>query len=46
VQRISGVEDINNLFSENVRLKIFLTENFQEVWDTMQRPTLRIIGID
>jgi hypothetical protein len=49
-KRISGVEDtieeIDTSVSENVKSKIFLTQNVQEVWDTMERPILRIIGIE
>ena len=48
--RISGVEDtieeIDSLVKENVKYNKFLAQNIQEIWDTMKRPNLRIIGIE
>ena len=29
-----------------LNLKKFLTENIQQIWNTMKRPNLRIIGIE
>ena len=46
----SGVEDtieeIDTSVKENVKSKKFLTQNIQEIWDTMKRPNLRIIEIE
>ena len=47
-ERISGVEDIlgeiNSSTKENLKSNKSLTQNIQEIWDTMKRPNLRIIG--
>jgi thymidine kinase len=32
--------------SKNAKFKKTLTQNFQEIQDTMRRPNIRIIGID
>ena len=49
-ERISGEEDsIENMgtkIKENAKCKKILTQNIQEIQDTMRRPNLRIIGID
>jgi hypothetical protein len=49
-ERISGVEDsienIDTTIKENAKCKKILTQNIQEIQDTMRRPKLRIIGID
>jgi hypothetical protein len=49
-ERISGAEDsIENMdttIKENAKCKKFLTQNIQEIRDTMRRPNLRIIGIN
>jgi chromosome segregation ATPase len=49
-KRISGVEDsIENMdttIKENAKCKKILTQNIQEIQDTMKRPNLRIIGVD
>ena len=49
-ERISGVEDsiddIDTSVKENIKSKKVLTQNVQELWDTMKRPNLRIIGIE
>jgi hypothetical protein len=52
-ERISGAEDsIENMdtrIKENAKCKMqkkILTQNIQEIQDTMRRPNLRIIGID
>jgi chromosome segregation ATPase len=49
-ERISGAEDsIENMgrtIKENAKCKKILTQNIQEIQDTMRRPTLRIIGVD
>jgi hypothetical protein len=48
--RISGAEDsIENIcttIKENGKCKKILTQNSQEIQDTMKRPNLRIIGVD
>ena len=31
---------------ENIKSNKFLTQNIQEIWDTMKRTNLRIIGIE
>jgi wobble nucleotide-excising tRNase len=49
-ERISGAEDsIENtetIIKENTKCKRVLTQNIQEIQDTMRRSNLRIIGID
>ena len=46
-ERISGSEDnfesIENTVRENAKPQKFLTQNVQEIQDTMRRPNLRII---
>jgi hypothetical protein len=36
----------DTLIKEIVNLKKCLTQNIKEIWDTMKRPNLRIIGIE
>jgi hypothetical protein len=49
-ERISGAEDSmeNNdtIIKENGKCKKILTQNIQEIQDTMKRPNLPIIGVD
>jgi hypothetical protein len=49
-ERISGIEDmieeIDTTVKENVSSENFLTQNIQEIRDTMKRPNRRIIGIE
>jgi hypothetical protein len=49
-ERISGAEDsvenMDTTIKENVKCKKILTQNIQEIQDTMRRLNLRIIGID
>jgi prefoldin subunit 5 len=49
-ERISGAEDtienIDTTVKENAKIKNPLTQNIQEIQDTMRRPNLRIIGIE
>jgi hypothetical protein len=49
-ERISGAEDcIKNMgttIKENTKCKKMLTQNIQEIQDTMRRPSLQIIGVD
>ena len=47
---ISGAEDsienIGTTIKENAKCKKLLTQNIQEIQDTMRKPNLRIIGIE
>ena len=49
-ERLLGVEvtkeEIDSLVKENIKYNKFLTQNILEIWDTMKRPNLRIIGIE
>ena len=49
-ERISGAEDyIENMdttIKENAKCKKILTQNIQEIQNTMRRSNLRVIGID
>ena len=49
-ERISGAEDsIGNMgttIKENAKCKKILTQNIQEIQDTMKRPNLQIIGVE
>jgi chromosome segregation ATPase len=49
-ERISGAEDtienIDTTVKENAKSKKLLTQNIQEIQDTMRRQNLRIIGIE
>jgi chromosome segregation ATPase len=49
-ERISGAEDsiknISTTIKENAKCKKILTQNIQEIQDTMRRPNLKIIGVD
>ena len=49
-ERISGAEDsIGNMdttIKENAKCKQILTQNIQEIQNTMKRPNLWIIGVD
>jgi DNA-binding FrmR family transcriptional regulator len=49
-ERISAIEGaikgMDTSIKENVKCKKFLTQNIQEIWHTVQRPNLRIIGIE
>jgi short-subunit dehydrogenase involved in D-alanine esterification of teichoic acids len=49
-EKMSGAEDtienIDTTIKENVKCKKILTQNIQEIQDTMRRPNLRIIGIE
>ena len=49
-ERISGAEDsienIGTTIKENGNCKKILTQNIQEIQDTMRRPNQRIIGVD
>jgi hypothetical protein len=49
-ERNSGAEDtienIDTTVKENAKWKKLLTQNTQEIQDTMRRPNLRIIGIE
>ena len=49
-ERISGIEDnienIDTAVNENTKSQKILTQNTQEIQDTMERLNLRIIGIE
>jgi uncharacterized coiled-coil protein SlyX len=49
-ERISGAEDtienIDTIIKENVKCKKILTQDIQEIQDTMRSPNLRMIDID
>jgi chromosome segregation ATPase len=49
-ERISGAEDsIQNMettIKENTKCKKILTQNIQEIQDTMRRPNLQIVGVN
>jgi chromosome segregation ATPase len=49
-ERISGAEDtienIDTIIKEIAKCKKILTQNIQEIQDTMRRPNLKEIGID
>jgi chromosome segregation ATPase len=49
-ERVSGTEDsienIGTTIKENTKRKKILTQNIQEIQDTMRRPNLWIIGVD
>jgi predicted nucleic acid-binding Zn-ribbon protein len=49
-ERISGaeytIENIDTTDKENAKGKRLLTQNIQEIQDSMRRPNLRIIGIE
>ena len=49
-ETISGADDsIENTcttIKENAKCKKILTQNLQEIQDTMRRPNLQIIGVD
>ena len=49
-ERISDTEDtieeIDSLIKENSKSNKLLTQNIQEIWDTMKRPNLRIIRVE
>jgi hypothetical protein len=49
-ERILGAEDsienISTTIKENAKCKKILTQNIQEIRDTMRRPNLQIIGVD
>ena len=40
------IEESDIVVKENVKSKMFLTQNIQEILDTMERPNLRIVGIE
>ena len=49
-ERISSAEDtiekINALIKENSKSNKFSSQNIQEIWNTIKRPNLRIIGVE
>jgi chromosome segregation ATPase len=49
-ERISGandnLENIDRIVKDNAKCKKLLTQNIQEIQDTLKRPNLRITGIE
>jgi hypothetical protein len=51
-ERISGADSIDSIenmdttIKENAKCRKILTQNIQEIQDTMRRPNLRIVGMD
>lgn len=49
-ERILGVEDsreeMNISVKENVKSKKLLAQKIQDIWDSMQRPNLRIVEVE
>ena len=49
-ERLSSAEDtiekIDSLVKENIKSNKSLTQNSQEIWNTIKRPNIRIIGIE
>ena len=49
-ERISGAEDtlaeMDSSTKENLKSNKSLTQNIQEIWDTVKRPNIRKIGIE
>jgi hypothetical protein len=49
-ERISGseisIENMDTTIKDNAKIKKILTQNIQEIQDTMRRPNLRIIDIE
>jgi hypothetical protein len=41
-----SIENMGTTIKENGKCKKILTQNIQEIQDTMRRPNLRIIGVD
>ena len=41
-----SIENISTTIKENAKCKRILTQNIQEIQDTMRRPNLQIIGVD
>ena len=41
-----SLENIGSTIKENAKCKKILTQNIQEILDTMRRPNLHIIGVD
>jgi hypothetical protein len=46
VQKIYTIENIDTTVKENAKYKKLLTQNIQEIQDTMRRPNLSIIDIE
>lgn len=40
------IEETDISANKNLKSKKFLTENIQEIWDSIKRPNLRKIGIE
>ena len=48
-EKIQGVQDtikeVDVLVKDNVKYKNLLAQNIQELWDTMKRQSLKLIGM-
>ena len=42
----NSIENMDSTIKENEKCKKLLTQNIQEIQDTMRRPNLWIIGVD
>jgi hypothetical protein len=42
----NSIENMGTTIKENAKCKKILTQNIQEIQDTMRRPNIRIIGVD
>ena len=40
------IEEIDSIVKESVKSNKNLTQNILEIWDTVKRPNLRLIGIE
>lgn len=45
-KRTLGIEEMDTSVKENVKCQKLQARNLQELWDTMERSNLRIIGIE
>ena len=46
-EKISGIEEESNIsVKENAKSKKCMTQNIQEIWDTIKRPSLRVMVIE
>ena len=49
-ERTLGIEETTEetdmLVEENIISKIFMTQNIEQIWDSMERPNIRTIGIE
>jgi hypothetical protein len=43
-ENLRGRRRFNTLEKENIKSKMYQTQNIQEIWKTMKRPNLRRVG--